>query len=254
MLCTALIGFALILGLSSATAASAAGVEPDAEEILRSMSEYLGGLAAFSVDADVDNEVLDQQGQKLHLNSSASLVLERPDKLYIHRIGGSGEVELIFDGKLVTIHGLIRNLYMQIDSPGDIDQALQNIRIETGLGFPGADLFYSDPYEGLMSGVESGTYLGSGYVNGVECHHLAFRTPHVDWQIWIQTGDTPLPMKYVITTKWVTAAPQYVARFRNWNTRPRIKSSRFDFSPKKGAKQVDRISASPTGELAMEGN
>ena len=242
------------LVLVAAPAMSADGVDPEADEILREMSVYLGGLSAFSADADIDNEVLDKQGQKLHLNSSASLVVKRPGKLYVHRRGGAGEVELIFDGKAMTIHGMSRNLYMQIDSPGDLDQALQAARIETGLDFPGADLLYSDPYDGLVSGVESGTYRGSGYVNGVECHHLAFRTPQVDWQIWVQTGDTPLPMKYVITTKWVTAAPQYVARFRNWNTAPKLESTRFDFSPKTGAKKLDQIPVSPTGDFAMEGN
>lgn len=249
-----ILGIAFILGLFSAVPASAAGVEGDAKEILRSMSDYLGGHAAFSMDADIDNEVLDQQGQKLHLSSSASLVIERPDKFYAHRRSGAGGIELIFDGKVMTIHGMSRNVYMTIDSPGDIDQALQNARIETGLDFPGADLIYSDPYDGLMTGVESGTYLGSGYVNGVECHHLAFRTPQVDWQIWVQTGDKPWPMKYVITTKWVTAAPQYVARFSNWNAAPKIKSSRFEFSPKTGAKKLDQLPVGPTGDFAMEGN
>ena len=245
---------ALLLGFSGSSIASAAEVDKDAKEILRSMSDYLAGVAAFTVDADIDNEVLDQQGQKLHLNSSASLVVQRPGKLYVHRIGGIAEVELIFDGRTMTLHGLGRNAYMQIDSPGDLDQALQNTRIETGLDFPGADLLYSNPYEGLMYGVESGAYLGSGYVNGVECHHLAFRTPEVDWQIWVQTGDTPLPMKYVITTKWVTAAPQYSVRFRNWNTRPAIDAARFDFSPKANAKKLKSLPVSPTGELDTEGN
>lgn len=243
---------ALLLVLSAATAATAAEIEKDAKEILRSMSDYLGGLTSFSVDADIDNEVVNQQGQKLHLNSSAELVIDRPGNLYVHRKGGAGEVELIFDGKVVTIHGIRRNLYMQIDSPGNIDLALQTTSIETGIDFPGADLFFSNPYDGLMHGVVSGTYLGSGYVNGIECHHLAFRAAQVDWQIWVQTGDVPLPMKYAITTKWVTAAPQYVARLRNWNTTPKIEAKQFDFSPEAGAKKVDSIPTSETGELSME--
>ncbi len=248
-----ILGIALIFGFCSAPAASAAGVEKDAKEILRSMSDYLGGLKAFSADADVDNEVVDQQGQKLHLNSSASFVVQRPGNLYMHRLGGAGEVELLFDGKTVTIHGMRGSIYMQIDTPGDLGQALQNTRIETGIDFPGADLLFSDPYDALMYGVVSGAYLGSGYVNGIECHHLAFRSAQVDWQIWIQTGDVPLPMKYVITTKWVTAAPQYVARFRNWNTKPKIESKRFDFTPKQGAKKLDSIPVSATGDVAAEG-
>ena len=40
---------ALILGISTATTASAAAIESDATEILHSMSNYMGGLAAYTV-------------------------------------------------------------------------------------------------------------------------------------------------------------------------------------------------------------
>jgi hypothetical protein len=49
---------ALVLVLAAAPAMSADGVDPEADAILREMSNYLAGLAAFSMDADVDNEVL----------------------------------------------------------------------------------------------------------------------------------------------------------------------------------------------------
>ena len=80
------LSIALLLGLSGSSIASAASVEQDAKDILRSMSDYLGEVAAFSVDADIDNEVLDQQGRKLHLSSSASILIRRPGNFYAHRI------------------------------------------------------------------------------------------------------------------------------------------------------------------------
>ena len=245
-------GVALGVGFAAGPAMSAGGVDPDADEILRSMTNHLGGLRAFSVDVDIDNEVIDLDGQKLHLNSSGAIAAERPNKLYFHRRSGAGDLEFIFDGKVVTLLFNIRNVYVQFESPGTIDDALRTVNFETGLDTPGGDLFYSDPYPGLAEGVVSGTYLGSGYVNGIECHHLAFRAEKVDWQVWVQAGDTPLPMKYLIISKWVTAAPQYVIRFRNWNTKPRIKSGRFDFSAPAGARKLDSIPVNAAGEFAME--
>ena len=59
--------------------------------------------------------------------------------------------------------------------------------------------------------------MGTGPVGGIDCDHLAFRNPRVDWQIWIQKGEQPLPLKYVITTKWVTGAPQYSLRLSEWD-------------------------------------
>jgi hypothetical protein len=243
---------ALALVLVAGPAVSADGVDPEADAILREMSDYLAGLAAFSMDADIDNEVVDLAGQKLQLSSSASVVLERPSRIRMSRRGGIADVEIIFDGKALTLHSKTRNVYVQRESPGSIDDALQTVSSEIGIDVSAGDFFYANPYSGLMTGAVSGAYLGWGYVNGIQCHHLAFRADHVDWQIWVQTGDTPLPMKYVITSKWVTGAPQYTARFHNWNTKPDIDASQFEFTVPKGAKRLDSIPVNEAGQIVIE--
>jgi hypothetical protein len=244
---------ALGLVFAATPALSGGGVDPEADAILREMSVYLGGLSAFSADADVDNEILDLAGQKLQLSSSASVVLERPGRFHMSRQGGMADVEVFFDGSSVTLYGKNLNAYVQVESPGTIEDALQTIRGEIGIDVAAGDLFYADPYPGLVTDVVSGAYLGWGYVNGVRCHHLAFRAAKVDWQIWVQTGDTPLPMKYVITSKWVTGAPQYTASFRNWNTKPKIKASQFEFTAPKGAEKLDAIPVDEAGQLRIGG-
>jgi hypothetical protein len=94
--------------------------------------------------------------------------------------------------------------------------------------------------------------MGTAYVHGVECHHLAFRAARVDWQLWVQAGENPLPMKYVITTKWMTGAPQYAVRFRDWDTKPQIPAGRFEFTPAAEAKRLESIPVNEMGELAIE--
>jgi len=228
-------------------------VDPDADRVLRSMTAFLGGLPAFSAQADVDQEVIDITGQKFQLSSSASVLAQRPDKLYLTRHGAFVDVELIFDGKVVTINGKKLNIYAQFPSAGTIDDAINTTRFETGLDVSAADLFYADAYPGLMTDVTSGRHLGMAWVNGVESHHLAFRGPKVDWQIWIQAGDAPLPMKYVITSKWVASAPQYSVRFRDWDTKPRLDAARFSFTAPQGARKLDEIPVNEMGEIALEG-
>ena len=240
---------ALGLVLAAAPAMSAEGVDPEADAILREMSDYLGGLAAFSVDADVDNEIIDLAGQKLQLSSSASVALQRPNRIQMSRQGGIADVEVLFDGKSLTLQSKTRNAYLQLDSSGTIDEALRAVSNEIGIDMAAGDFFFADPYSGLVTDVVSGAYLGWGYVEGVRCHHLAFRAAHVDWQLWVQTGDTPLPMKYVITSKWVTGAPQYAARFRNWNTKPQLEARQFEFSALPGAKKLDSLPVNEAGQL-----
>lgn len=228
-------------------------MDPEAEKVLRAMSSYLGGLQSFTVRGDVDDEIVDLAGQKLQLGSAADLAVKRPNQFYAHRLMPLGEMEAIFDGQTLTLHGKGRQIYLQLEAHGTIDEAIRELRAETGADAPAGDLFYADPYPGLMSEVTSGTYFGTAYVNGVECHHLAFRAPRVDWQIWVQTGDRPLPMKYAITSKWITGAPTYSVRFRDWETDAAIDPERFRFVPPEGARRVESIPFDVMGGFLIEG-
>lgn len=228
----------------------AEGIDADADEILKSMSAYLGGTKAFSVNADIDLDVVTTAGQKVQLSSYATAVLERPSNFKISRKGVAAAAAFIYDGNTLTLYGKGLNAYAQVEVPGTIDDAIHAYELETGIAAPGADLLFADPYAVLSSGVNSGVNLGTAYVNGVECHHLAFREDKVDWQLWVQAGDKPLPMKYVITSKLQTAAPQYEIRFRDWDTSPNIPAGEFTFSPPEGAKTLSTIVANEMSEIA----
>ena len=71
----------------------------------------------------------------------------------------------------------------------------------------------------------------------------------MDWQLWVKAGDEPLPMKYVITTKWTTGAPQYTVQFSDWNTKPGIQTRQCTFTPPKGAEKIEALPVDATGEM-----
>jgi hypothetical protein len=242
----------LSLGCLASPAVSADGINPDADKILRSMSTYLGNLSSFSVKADLNHEIITLAGQKLLGSSSGIIIVDRPGKIYAHRRGPLADMVVIFDGKTLTLNEKNSNVYARIEGSGTIDDAFRAISF-IGLDAPAADLLYADSYAGLVTGVSQGVYLGTAYVQGAECHHLAFRADRVDWQLWVQTGDTPLPLKYVVTSKWVTGAPQYVVQFRDWNTKPQIEAGQFTFIMPEGARNLETILVNEVGELMIEG-
>jgi hypothetical protein len=127
----------------------------------------------------------------------------------------------------------------------DINTVLELAREEVGVIVPAADLVYHDAYLGLMEGVESGTYVGESTVDGVEVHHLAFRGVEVDWQIWVEKGNKPLPRKFLITSKWITGAPQFMAVLSDWNTSAKLEDALFQFSPPPDAEKIDFIRSRP---------
>jgi len=236
------LGFALSMTLLPQSTTQAQDPEPSATEVLQSMSNYLAKTEAFSANADIDFEVVARTGQKLQFSSYASVLMERPNGLYIKRQGPVADAEIFFDGSQLTVLGRRISAYAQQAVSGSIDDAIRTFEFETGIPVPGADLLFSDPYAVLSEGLENSLYLGTAYIDGIEVHHLAFREEEVDWQIWVQTGDTPLPMKYVITTKWLTGAPQYEIRLRNWDTTPDIAEGQFTFTPPAGANELDAFS------------
>lgn len=245
---------AAIVGMGLAIApASAGGVEPEAQRILKTMTGYVSGLKSFTAEFDVEDEIIDVAGQKLQYSAAGKIALERPGKLRLTRKGSFGDVDLTFDGTNVSVLGKNANVFAQLASPGpSIDDAVDELRAVTGIDVSGADLLAADPYPLLTDEVTDGVVVGTAVVNGVECDHLAFRNPRVDWQIWVQKGDKPLPLKYIVTTKWVTGAPQHVLRLRNWDTAPKLDAKLFEFKAPAGATRIEAISADAFGELSEE--
>jgi hypothetical protein len=71
----------------------------------------------------------------------------------------------------------------------------------------------------------------------VSCGHYAFRQAGLDWQVWIQMGDYPLPRKLVLTTMTDEARPQYTATM-TWNLAPSFNDAAFTFVAPKDAGRV----------------
>src|SRR5215475_12529167 len=230
----------LFVVVTAATANISAGRadEANARSLLKAMSDYLAAQKAISFDYDSSLELVSTQQQKIALTSSGTVTLNRPDKLHATRRGGFSNVEMVFDGKALTLLGKNANLYTQVDSSGTIDQLVDVLRDKYHRPVPAADLLMSDPYKELMPQVNDVKDLGSGVIHGIECDHLAFRTKEVDWQIWIAQGTRPYPCRYVITSKKVTGQPQYTLDIWAWKTGCDVASDSFKLAVPAGAKQI----------------
>ena len=211
------------------TALSARADDP--AKLLKAMTDYTAAQKSISATFDSDIEVVTPELEKIQFTSSGKLQLTRPDKLRIRRTGGYADVELIYDGKTVSIYGNNAKAYAQAELAGTIDQLVDLIQAKSGAAMPGTDLLLSHAYDEMTSNVISAQHIGQGVVDGVECEHLAFRGVDTDWQIWIESGARPIPRKYVITSKTVAGAPQYTLRIKDWNTEAVADADAFVFKP-----------------------
>ena len=225
------------------------GIEPEAQRMLKVMSDYLASQKFISFGYDANFEVVTKEGQKLLLASSGAIDLNRPDKLRVTRSGGFADVEMLFDGKTLTLLGKNANAYTQTDIPGTIDNLADELREKLNRPIPGADLLSSNVYEQLMPEVIEGKDLGSGVIGGTECDHLAFRTRDTDWQIWVAQGARPYPCRYVITSKNVNLGPQYSVQIRDWKSSTEVEATNFGFTNTTNAKKVDANDLADGNEL-----
>ena len=235
-----------ILSLQGALAQET--IEPDAQSVLQAMSDYLGGLQAFSADYEVDFDIIAKSGQKFKFVSSGDLIVQRPGQLRITRKGTIADLEFVLDGEFMTIYGRRVNGYIQLPA-STIDEAIDRVRDDIGFDAPGADLISEVPLDTDVIDIESGIHVGMTDIGGVSVHHLAFRGDRVDWQLWVQDGEEPLPVKYVITSKWVTGAPEFSLQFSNWDVTPSIGPAVFTFTPPAGAKKYSSFSIDDTGQI-----
>jgi hypothetical protein len=237
----------LLADLASPGPVQSSEVDARADQILLQMSDFLSGLKQFSVQTENSLEVILQSGQKIQYDNPAQLLMQRPDKLMASRAGDIIDQELYYNGKTLTIYDKASKYYATVEAPPTIDETIDYARNYLDLYAPGGDLIFSDSYNILTEDVVSGIYVGQSVVNGIMCHHLAFRNSEVDWQIWIDTGDKPLPRKFIVTTKWMTGAPQFTMVTRNWDLSPKIAKNSFTFVPPADAKQIDFISRTNSG-------
>jgi hypothetical protein len=243
---------AVTLVLAVCPGAPARADEADAKAMLKAMSDYLAAQTSVSFSYDTNFEVVTKDHQKLLLASSGAIDLTRPDKFRGSRHGGFANVEMIFDGKTLTLLAKDTNLYSQIDIPGTLDHLVDELRYEYGRPVPGADLLLSNVYDELMGDVTDVKDLGSGVIGGTECDHLAFRAKDVDWQIWIAQGERPYPCRYVITSHGVDQGPQYSIQISDWKTGSEVAADDFAFKAPDGAKQIDLKQLTDIDELPAE--
>ena len=224
----------------------------DARIILKAMSDYVGTQKNIELTFDSDIEVITPQLEKIQFTNSGEALLNRPNNLRAHRVGGYADVALFFDGKTVSIFGKHLNGYMQFDAPGSVDRLFEVLRAGHGVALPFADLLLTNSYDTLVADVVEAKYIGRGVIDGRECEHLAFRNFDTDWQLWVEVGKRPIPRKMVITSKTLNSAPQYALRIKTWNTDIGPVPAAFVFAPPANAQKLGAHALIGLDELPPE--
>lgn len=237
----AAVALLLAAALPQAALSQPTGVAPAAQQLLKASTDFLARQQRFSVDTESTIEVVLESGQKIQFDHTARVSVERPNKLRAERTGDLVDQVFYYDGTSLTLHNPADHYYATIAAPGTLEEMLDFAREKLDVVAPAGDLLYKNAYDILMQDVTSGFVVGKGVVDGVRSDHLAFRAPHVDWQIWIEEGKRPLMRKLVITTRDKLNAPQFTVVTKNWNLEPKFSAATFSFKPPRSVQKVEFV-------------
>ncbi|MBF6991450.1 MULTISPECIES: DUF2092 domain-containing protein [Cupriavidus] len=215
-------------------------VDPAAIQALNDMGKYLQSLRQFEVFIDLSGERVLQDGQKLQHTAMADLDVQRPDRLRALMRSARSQRDLIYDGKQVTLYSPAQKSYSQVNFSDNLGVLAQRLRERFGVEIPSADLFLWGTPAAPLDNMESAMNAGQDIIGGELCDHYAFRQGQLDWQIWIASGNRPLPRKLVITNRADEARPQSVTLYK-WNLNPKFGNSAFAFTPPKDARKAEFV-------------
>jgi hypothetical protein len=214
-------------------------VEARADQELKKMSEFLAKLPRFALEAEESFDEIPDGQPKMELTNLRRMAVERPNHAAADATGDTLNRAAWYDGKTVTILDKEHNVYATIEAPATIDATLDKLEDEYGVSLPLIDILYADPYAVLTEAVTYGRYLGIHQAAGVPCHHLVFSQSTIEWQIWIDAGEKPLPRKLLITYVHEPGEPQYSATIKRWSLDPKFPEELFTFEAPEGAQKVD---------------
>ncbi|HYG06607.1 MAG TPA: DUF2092 domain-containing protein [Stenotrophomonas sp.] len=224
----------------AAQAAAASPLEPQAVAALQKMGAYLRSLKSFSVHGDTTIDVVTEDGQKLQFPGSVDYKVRTPNDLRLSWKTDRKERELYYDGKTLTVYGPKNKYYASVDAPPTLRALMDDVRDRYGIELPLPDLFLWGTDAAPVSALKSATFVGPARVDGSVTEQYAFRQDGVDWQLWLEAGDKPLPRRLVITTTDDPAQPQYSTTL-TWDTNASFKDSAFTFVPPKGAAKIELV-------------
>jgi hypothetical protein len=214
-------------------------IEQKAMDALGNMGEFLRTLKSFSINSDISMDEVLLSGQKILITGTSQLTARQPDRLLISKKIDeiNQDDRFYYDGKTFTLFGNNNRYYASFKAPETINQLIDLAKARYNIEVPLRDLFAWEADSSQASNIQSALFIDSTEINGILCNHFAFRQKEVDWQIWIEQGETPLPRKLVITSKEEVGQPQYMSTMK-WDISPEMSEEMFVFTPPEDANEI----------------
>ncbi len=219
------------------------------QERLKAASDALTKAQTFSVDVSEMRERVRRNGEKVEERIDRQIVVRRPDRLWFETKKADGGHTGWYDGKTMTIVAPGDRIFARVNMPPTLDETLDRLTSRFDVPLPAADLLYSTPYESFSQQEAKGGWVRRVDVEGRACDELTYKHPQVDFTIWLDAADPPLPCRLDITYTQRRSAPKASVVFRNWNLAAMIPESQFTAVVPAGFEQIPIVERIPADQV-----
>lgn len=212
-------------------------VDAEALAAMGKMATYLRTLQSFRVVTVTQRDEVDNFGQLLTFGGVTTYKVKTPSAFVIEVVEDHKARQYIYDGTSLTVFAPRMGYYAKFAAPPTTQQTLAAAYLQYGISVPLDDLFTWSAGDTDHKNLSAANVVGPAKIAGQDTMHYAFRQPGIDWQIWIASGDKPLPLQVVIVASNDPARPQYRAAL-TWDTAPTFAADTFVFTPPAKAQQI----------------
>jgi hypothetical protein len=239
----------LIFALSCSLLAPAAGRTDEIDAQTKETVTKVGALYkdAKSLHADLAFHVtVEMEGEKKReLRAQGTVDLQRPLSFALHTsVVNEADMglDVVSDGRSLIIHSRRQKKFME-RQPGAMSQIGRSL---LPLGGPTSGMLFQnvladDPADTLFENVTEARYMGDEKIGDLDVHHLAFKQPNLDWELWVATTGPPFVLKTRSRTRVQGGRVTTVETYTNWQLNPALDKNPFQFKPPADAVKVDRL-------------
>jgi hypothetical protein len=226
-------------------------IQPQATDALIDMGEDLRALQEFAIRMDATREQLMDSGQKIQFGGTVIYRISRPDAFRMDILTDTGGHQIYYDGKTLTLYTPGKEYYGQAEAKPTIRETIEWMEDTYGVETPLADLFDWGTERAPFDELEFAFLVGNSRVDGVLTQHYAFRMEETDFEVWLETGDRRLPLKFVITDRTEESMPQFEATLK-WSTLEKFDDYIFTYSPSADAMKIPLTPLDEWAKLAEQ--
>lgn len=241
-----------VVALIAAPIRAEDGVDAKTKEVLKKIGVLYKDAKSMHADLAIEGTIEIDGQDKQDLKVEGKIDMKRPNFLSIRSTinkNADRGVDVVSDGKNFYMHLKQLKQYTERKSPAklaEIGRAILPLgQQNTGMLFQ--NVLADDPMEALLEGVTEGKYVGIEKVGDQEAHHLTFKQPNLDWELWVSTGEHPFILKDKNLLTLPNGKLSTIETYKNWKLNPEFEKDPFSFKPPEGAKKVERLGRQQDG-------